>query len=432
MKKILCFLFLPLMLCGCSLNMSIDTLLTPPKLSEQQQQIYNALKSYTGANISLKYPKSGNYLSAFIIDDIDGDSDNEAIVFYEKNTMSAEKNSLRINVLDQDEAGWKSVYDHAADGAELEKIVITTLGENERSSIIVGYSLINQSEKVVSIYDYVDGKLRTTFENNYYSMFEATDFNGDGKNELFMALGQNASREAAASIYTPNSEGVYVRSYVKLSESFNDYQKASACLLENGEYGIYLDASTSGGSIITAVLSVDENNVLKAVFLPDEEKQETLRPQGYTCRDADGDGKLEIPVPRIALGYDEDDTNAMYITQFMGVTENGLEEKYEGYVSISGGYVFILPENWENTTVVNRSLGEISFCRFDGEINEASSDIFSLRTVQDRNSAESLLNSGDYSLLHARGDNYFLIRINEKDSLIHSPAEFMFRFRFYV
>ena len=53
------------------------------------------------------------------------------------------------------------------------------------------------------------------------------------------------------------------------------------------------------------------------------------------------------------MGYDEDDTNAMYITQFMGVTENGLEEKYEGYVSISGGYVFILPENWENTTVVN-------------------------------------------------------------------------------
>jgi len=106
LKKLLCFLFLPLMLCGCSLNMSIDTLLTPPKLSEQQQQIYNALKSYTGANISLKYPKSGNYLSAFIIDDIDGDSDNEAIVFYEKNTMSAEKNSLRINVLDHDETGW--------------------------------------------------------------------------------------------------------------------------------------------------------------------------------------------------------------------------------------------------------------------------------------------------------------------------------------
>ncbi len=52
--------------------------------------------------------------------------------------MSAETNSLRINVLDREGNGWKSVYDHAADGAELEKIVITPLGDRKTASIIVG------------------------------------------------------------------------------------------------------------------------------------------------------------------------------------------------------------------------------------------------------------------------------------------------------
>lgn len=41
--KFIIMLF-PLLLTGCSLNTSIDALLTPPKLSAQQEQIYSALK----------------------------------------------------------------------------------------------------------------------------------------------------------------------------------------------------------------------------------------------------------------------------------------------------------------------------------------------------------------------------------------------------
>ena len=83
---------------GCSLGTSIDNLITPPKLSVEQEQIYNTLKDAAGQNISLKYPKSGNYLSAFIIEDIDSDGGSEAIVFYEKTGFSVDENILRINI----------------------------------------------------------------------------------------------------------------------------------------------------------------------------------------------------------------------------------------------------------------------------------------------------------------------------------------------
>lgn len=84
MKNIWVFYAFFLLLTGCSFSTGIDTLIAPPKLSREQEYIYNALKNYTGANISLKYPKSGDYLSAFIIADIDGDDDEEAIVFMKK------------------------------------------------------------------------------------------------------------------------------------------------------------------------------------------------------------------------------------------------------------------------------------------------------------------------------------------------------------
>ena len=108
-----------LLLTGCSFGTSIDTLMSPPKLSIEQEQIYTALTDAVGDSISLKYPKSGRYLSAFIVEDIDGDNGNEAVVFYEKTGLTVEENTLRINILDSDNGKWRSVYDTPADGSEI-------------------------------------------------------------------------------------------------------------------------------------------------------------------------------------------------------------------------------------------------------------------------------------------------------------------------
>ena len=70
MKKISAFftaLITGAALTGCTFGASIDTLMAPPKLSVEQEQIYSALKNSIGSSISLKYPKSGKYLSAFIV-----------------------------------------------------------------------------------------------------------------------------------------------------------------------------------------------------------------------------------------------------------------------------------------------------------------------------------------------------------------------------
>ena len=112
-------------LSGCSFGASIDTLMAPPKLSVEQEQIYNALTSTTGSAISLKYPKSGKYLSAFIIEDIDGDGSNEAVVFYERNVHSVDENPLRINILDKENGKWTSTYDQPAEGSEIEQVIIS-------------------------------------------------------------------------------------------------------------------------------------------------------------------------------------------------------------------------------------------------------------------------------------------------------------------
>lgn len=431
-KKAAAFVAILLLLTGCSMSAGIDTIIAPPKLSRQQERIYNALIGYTGTNISLKYPKSGDYLSAFIIADIDSDEEDEAIVFYEKNTVSAEDNSLRLNVLDCIDSQWKSVYDHAADGNEVEKVVITELGDNDRINIIVGYSLINQSEKVVSIYHYADEILHTTFENNYYSLFEAEDLNGDDTKELFIALNQSASREAAAEVFHLNENGEYFRSTISLDESYTDYQKMTCGSLGDGSTGIYLDAVTGSGTIVTTVLTVDSENVLSRLFYPDADNEETLRPLAYTCYDADGDGEIEIPIPYLFPGYSEDDSEKLNYTKWYGISDGKLYVKAIGYQSITNGYILMFPDEWIGnvTAEADTERSRITFREISG--TDESSRLMTIQSISgnDTEGIRTYTEQG-YEVFHSREDKLFLVWINKENELTQPAEELMFRIKFF-
>ena len=65
---------------ACNFTASVETLLSPPRLTAEQEQIYQALMKNTGSSVSLKYPKRGEHLSAFTVVDLDGDKMDEAIV----------------------------------------------------------------------------------------------------------------------------------------------------------------------------------------------------------------------------------------------------------------------------------------------------------------------------------------------------------------
>ena len=87
MKRIIALIISFLMifgLSGCSMGQSgIDGLLSAPKLTEEQSEIHEALIRNVGNDISLKYPKSGENRSAFVIENIDNEPTEEAIVFFQ-------------------------------------------------------------------------------------------------------------------------------------------------------------------------------------------------------------------------------------------------------------------------------------------------------------------------------------------------------------
>ena len=199
------------MLTGCAVGTSVDNLLKPPQLSVEQEQIYQALQNAVGNNITLQYPRSGDNLSAFIVCDMDDDGEDEAMVFYKKTGLTTAENNLRLNVLDQIDDGWMSVCDRPADGGEIERVMISRLGDAPENCILIGYSLVDQSARSLTVYAYQNGSLDVRLSESY-AMFDRYDLNQDGTEELLILQSAGANTPAKAAVYRPSAEGAYIKS----------------------------------------------------------------------------------------------------------------------------------------------------------------------------------------------------------------------------
>jgi len=399
-------------LTGCTFGSSIDNLMTPPTLSTEHEQIYKALTDAAGTAISLKYPKSGKYLSAFIVEDIDGDGGNEAIVFYEKTSLAAPENTLRINILDQSGGKWRSVCDTPTEGAEIEKVLISKLGTNDRINLIIGSSLINRSEKNVAIYSY--DSQNGTIEKNFSeacSFIDVTDLDGDGETEFLLLAGSATGSPAVAKSYKLDSEGKYHLYSRELSGSFTEFDSLSYGEIGGGRKGLYIDAVSGAGTIQTDIVYMDSTGLNK-VFADPKDSLATVRPTGCSSFDIDGDGILEIPVQTISPGYEElPVSEQMNITQWDFINrDNRLEQKYSSYYSVGDGYIFVFPEKWDKKVTMKRDSvnDEIVFCAYsDGKTGR---ELLRIYCAEDSASREDRISSG-YMLMGTKGDSAYLAYI---------------------
>lgn len=428
---------------GCSLNAGIDTMLTSPKLSAQHEQIYKALISEEGSNITLKYPKSGTNLSAFTVADIDNDNEDEAIVFYAKNSISSEGSSLRMNVLDHQNGKWRSVYDYSADAenpdrvTEVEKVIVSELGVSDKMNIIVGYNMVNPAEKHVCVYNYGDGKMEKNLEQPY-SIIDIRDIDGDDKNELFLLENQqaasngNTTASAKARVLKLDEEGHYLENYVDLNPDTLEFKQLSYGSLDDGDVGIYIDEAVGTNSLRTEILSF-RNNELKKLYGKDagepvvNEGLGMIRPVANRTMDINKDGVLEIPVNEPFLGYANAlDTEKLYMTSWYEFEDGKLVKKYESYFSIIDGYAFIFPKRWQGQVTVRMDSinNEVVICKFTGEISNSMTELMRIASSEE-SVIEDKVNQGYMEM----NSCLVWIPVNSEEPLVPTVSEVMFNLK---
>ncbi|MCR5717706.1 MAG: hypothetical protein K6F80_01555 [Oscillospiraceae bacterium] len=439
-KLCLTALLTAFVMAGCSIGINVDTMLTPPKLSAQQEQIYQALTNSTGSDIRLKYPKRGAYLSAFIVANIDDDIADEAIVFYEKNTLSTADAGLRINVLDCIDGEWRSICDRSAAGSEIEKVVLSPLGDNDRMNVIVGYSTANQSEKYLCVYNYENNYLEQSFQPHSYALFDVAD-TGSGKlyPDLVLLGAANASEQSAyAAVYRLEADERYHEYKYSFKDSYTDFNQLIYGKQPDGRVSLYVDAATGTSNMQTEVLSMEGTrlaNVLeqcKRLTGEPFRAEDTVRRSGLPCTDIDNDGVPEIPVQNVFLGYEEAaETEQLRQTRWLTMAQPRIYAEYYSFYNAGDGYAFLLPDTWVNHVSVMRDTteGEYRFVAYDGEWKDDMPVLMRIYIAYDDDDRDEHLANG-YALMHTKGTASCLVKAEEGEALSLSIGRLLPCFRF--
>lgn len=432
-------LFITVLLCfaltGCTvMNFSVDVLLNAPKLTEEQEEIHQALTVAVGGSITLKYPKNGENRSAFVIGNIDSESGEEALVFYEYNSGGGADEGVRVNLLDKDEDGtWHSVNELAGAGTEVDRVIISKVGGSSKINVLVGYQPITGADCVLEIYNY-DGSELKMVDSDSYSLIEAFDIDHDGYNDL-ITIDRSVNPEtgmitARASLLNIKDGEITKDESKDMCPNVISYASTVTGLLNKEYEAMFIDGITQDNNHLQTEIVYYRYSALQTPMQTSQQKllPMTVRPLGYYSTDVDGDGIIEIPSTKAMTGYENtvNEENVVYMTTW-SVYEDfyDLKEKYSGFYSIANGYFFAFPDRWKDKVTVKKDEGldMLLFYRYDGDVNVSQTEIMRIAVVP-KNDWSELMDDG-YTLIDSKGQLGYFIKLpqDKREPLILSLDE---------
>lgn len=401
MKKILIVVLMAvcLTLCGCSTGISVENLLTTPRLTAEQNEIYEVLINSGAQNIKLKYPRSGDYRSAFVLQNIDDEPGEEAIVFFENKGGQSGEGSLRMKFLDKNDGKWESVYDLPCRGSEIDSISFAKLGSGGITYIIVCYTLLNQTEFSVIKYD---GSAPTELHNSPYSCLKICDLNGDGFNELFYVNLDKVNQASVAALFTDGADGFVKLSETTLKNASSGYLRVTEGMLLENKPALFLDYSKGGGQSSTDVVYCYGNSL----YTPDP--MDAVTSTDYVsrlvnnfmseiyCYDIDGDGFTEIPSTTPLPGYEAlTKPEQLCAVTWYSIKDDNYTMEHYSYFSSRYRFALLFPNRWRGVVTARTEFNTNEIVFASAENNY---EIMRIRSV-DKEDAEAVENAKAFEIL---------------------------------
>lgn len=376
---------LPLLLMFVTRLDSPSDLLAPPSLSGNNLLIQKAFEASVKdkSGIVLQYPTAGDYRSAFVLKNLDEDDREEAIVFY---TLKSDESTVRINVLDNVEGIWKSVYDEPGYGAKVISVDFEDLNKDGNIEIMTCWSVFESSAaKTLTIHSVLDEKNDRleleTLVNQSYTYNEIADMDSDGLSEVLVTWLDNTDPnipKSYASLLKQAPDGTITQrgQNVALDASVSAYSSLRLETTSEGKTIAFLDALKGEDTMITEVIRWDESSMSLVAPLLDADTLSntmTMRTPAIPSMDINNDNNIEIPVVINDGGAPVQKEVPLSLFAWTVPTENGLVPVSYGFMNVSLGAFFEVPAEFADYTLAYRLSDETctTFYRSeDGENRE--------------------------------------------------------------
>ena len=293
---LVCFL-----LTGCSLSLpesrQVEDLLRAPRLAGDYGAVTNALNEWLGESAQLKYPLQGELLSPFVLQDLDGDGEQDAAVLY----TTAQSTNVCIAILQRDAEGqWKVRQSIEGLADSVDTLRLAQLQAGGATQLVVGY-VASQGDHYLAVYSYQGGELSAILEQSY-EQYLVEDITGGGNQDLIL-MSTLEDGGVQIELLTVDKEGTFQQVAVMglSADKFSGCASVAAGIGADGKHYLVLDGWTgiSGNNLASVLLRFDEESqqMVPAQRISSQElyNQSLRNVPGLVSRDLDGDGTVEIP-----------------------------------------------------------------------------------------------------------------------------------------
>ena len=367
---------------GCSLSLKApETLMSPPKLTGGYQDLQDIFETEVGSNAALIAPANGDHKSAFIIDDFNTDSKEEAMVFY---SVKETEETVSIGIFQKENEEWKYIKSITGPGSSIDTVVIEDMNGDSVKEVIIGWNLSTYN-KQVSIYE-PDFSLPSAFTNlgSYqYNLLEMIDVDSDGSKELFFVnldtTGIAPSATANVFKIDDNKRAINELSTIKIDGNVSGYNQI---IISDDGY-IYVDAFKNEHDMITEIIRWNKSAKTLEAPLFDSETQSTTatwRSHRISVEDMDNDGKLEVPVGVEVIGSTQVKSGVLqeesiYYVKWCSFENGKLKaEKYCLY-NTAEGYSLNIPSSWVGKITITSLDSQWYFYRWNKSASEHLGDL---------------------------------------------------------
>ena len=409
MKKIICCILI-FCLCsslgGCFLDPA-ENLYAVPKQAESFYNLQKAIENVMSGSASYSPPVSGENQQPIQTADLDGDKEDEAIVFLKTG------NSMCLCVFDKNEDSYSLLAKLEGSGNSFDQVQYVQFDGKAGNEIVVGRRISDGVTQVLSVLTLQDGALVELISTSYYEYITA-DLDSDRLTDVLL-LHQDGEVQNGTAVYYHWADGQPVREIeANMSAPVSAIKRIITGKMCHGVPAVFVASTFTEGMIITDIFGLRDGSFANLTLSEDADTGvQTVREYYvYSC-DIDSDGLIELPrlIPMKSLPDDESSNNQSLIYWYNIQLDRHEKYKMLTYHNYSDGWYLSVDEEWTQKLAV-KSFTAFGTTRGYSFVDaESGQTIFSIAAVG--NDSVGTARRGGWSELIKKGEISYLCSLGE-------------------